>query len=87
MRVNALDPKSWERLTASTVLQRDPGAPAHGSILHANPDCFVRGTHWGTESYNDGELMLRAAPRSNAPDAGEPYELRLFISDSAERCR
>lgn len=86
-RVNAMDPKNWERLTESAVFHLDPDAPAHGSIVHANPACFVRGAYWGTQSYNDGELTLRAVPLSVARDAGESYELRLFISDYAERCR
>jgi hypothetical protein len=87
LRVNAMDPKSWDRLTGSDVLRLAPDAPAQGSIVHVNPDCFVRGAYWGTASYNDGELTLRAVPSSGARDAGEPYELSLFISDYTERCR
>jgi hypothetical protein len=87
LRVNALDPDSRERLTESAVLRLDPKAPAPGSIVHANPDCFVRAAYWGTESYNDGELTLRAVADSDEHGAGDPYELRLFISDYAARCR
>lgn len=87
LRVNAMDPKKWERLSESAVLHLDPDAPAHGSIVHANPDCFVRGAYWGTESYNDGELTLRAVPSTDAHAPGESYELRLFISPYAEPCR
>ncbi len=101
LKVNSLAPMSGEPLTESADVRLEQDAPANGSLLHANPDCLVRGPRWGTVSYR--ALTFQAVPVEKSasvtapfPDAssssddaggGEPYEIILFISELATPCQ
>ena len=88
LKVNSPALTDGARLLEPTEIQLEPDAPANGSVLHVHPDCLVRGAYWGTVSYDEGTLTLRAASSTDGvPVAGEPYEINLFISDIAEPCQ